>query len=164
MDALTESKNKTQIKNIGVDEATKKIKSFCAYQERNHREVKNKLFEFGLYPNQVEELISLMINEGFLNEERYAKTYAGGKFRIKQWGKQKIIYNLKLKGLSSYCIKKGLQEIDDEEYILAAKKLLISKYKTLGKRSATKDVKVKNFLMQRGFENSIIYSLLKEEF
>lgn len=151
-----------QIKNIGVDEATRKIKYFCSYQERNHKEVKNKLYEFGLYSNQVEELISLMISENYLNEERYARSYARGKFRIKGWGKTKIIYNLKLKGISSYCIKKGLQEIDEDEYLLFARKLMQEKYKTLGKRSAIKDVKVKNFLCQRGFETSLIYSLLKE--
>ncbi|MEO5967322.1 MAG: regulatory protein RecX [Ferruginibacter sp.] len=151
-----------QNKNIGVEEAEKKIKSYCSYQERNHKEVKNKLYEFGLYPHQVEELLSTIISEGYLNEERYAKAYAGGKFRIKHWGKIKISYNLKLKGVSSYCIKKGLNEIDEDEYLSLAKKLLTEKYKSLGKKSATKDVKVKNFLMQRGFEPSIIYSLLKE--
>ncbi len=152
-----------QIKNIGIEEAEKKIKSYCAYQERNHKEVKNKLYEFGLYSHQVEELLSLIINEGYLNEERYAKAYAGGKFRIKQWGKLKISYNLKIKGVSSYCIKKGLNEINEDEYLSVAKKLLNEKYKSLGKKSAIKDVKVKNFLMQRGFETSLIYSLLKEK-
>ncbi len=152
-----------EIKNIGIEEAEKKIKSYCAYQERNHKEVKNKLYEFGLYSHQVEELLSLIISEGYLNEERYAKAYAGGKFRIKQWGKVKISYNLKLKGVSSYCIKKGLNEIDENEYLSVAKKLLNEKYKSLGKKSAVKDVKVKNFLMQRGFETSLIYSLLNEK-
>ncbi|MBU3713482.1 MAG: RecX family transcriptional regulator, partial [Ferruginibacter sp.] len=82
-----------------------KIKQFCAYQERSHREVKEKLFSYGLYKLQVDELLSRMIEENFLNEERYATAFAGGKFRMKGWGKVKIKYELKQQQVSEYCIR-----------------------------------------------------------
>ncbi|MBP9099229.1 MAG: RecX family transcriptional regulator, partial [Ferruginibacter sp.] len=84
-------------KNIGTEKARQKIRHFCSYQERSHQEVKEKLYGFGLYKVDVETLLSEMIEENYLNEERYAIAFAGGKFRIKKWGKVKIRYELKQK-------------------------------------------------------------------
>ena len=108
-----------------------KIQSYCAYQERSHKEVKNKLYEYGLYSNQVDEIISQLITDGFLNEERFAIQFAGGKFRIKQWGRVKIKYALKQKQVSDYCIKKALLAIDENDYHKTAQKLFEQKLKTL---------------------------------
>jgi regulatory protein len=152
----------TQPLNIGTEKALQKIGQFCAYQERNHKEVKEKLYSYGLYKDQVEELISKLIQENFLNEERYAIAYAGGKFRAKDWGKNKIKYGLKQHQVSDYCIKKALKTIDDEEYVKTLQKLYAAKEKILKseKNIFIKKRKIQQYLMQKGYEVSIINELL----
>jgi len=152
----------TQPLNIGTEKALQKIGQFCAYQERNHKEVKEKLYSYGLYKDQVEELISKLIQENFLNEERYAIAYAGGKFRAKDWGKNKIKYGLKQHQVSDYCIKKALKTIDDEEYVKTLQKLYAAKEKTLKseKNIFIKKRKIQQYLMQKGYETSLINELL----
>ena len=152
----------TQPLNIGIEKALQKIGQFCAYQERNHKEVKEKLYSYGLYKDQVEELISKLIQENFLNEERYAIAYAGGKFRAKDWGKNKIKYGLKQHQVSDYCIKKALKTIDDEDYVKTLQKLYAAKEKTLKseKNIFIKKRKIQQYLMQKGYEVSLINELL----
>jgi len=151
----------TQPLNIGTEKALQKIGQFCAYQERNHKEVKEKLYSYGLYKDQVEELLSKLIQENFLNEERYAIAYAGGKFRAKDWGKNKIKYGLKQHQVSDYCIKKALKTIDDEEYVKTLQKLYLAKEKTLKseKNIFIKKRKIQQYLMQKGYETSLINEL-----
>jgi regulatory protein len=151
----------TQPLNIGKEKALQKIGQFCAYQERNHNEVKEKLYSYGLYKDQVEELISKLIQENFLNEERYAIAYAGGKFRAKDWGKNKIKYGLKQHQVSDYCIKKALKTIDDEEYVKTLQKLYAAKEKILKseKNIFIKKRKIQQYLMQKGYETSLINEL-----
>lgn len=103
------------------------ILHYCKYQERCHSEVRNKLYELGLYKEDVEWHISNLISEGALNEERFAIAFACGKFRMKQWGKEKIRQQLKLRKISEYCIKKALAEIDGYEYEATLKKLVEKK-------------------------------------
>ena len=148
--------------NIGTVRALEKIRQYCAYQERSHREVREKLFSMGLYENQVEELISSLIADDFLNEGRYAITFAGGKFRIKGWGKVKIKYELKRNGVSDYCIRKALQAIDNEAYINMLEKQLLLKGKALEteKNLFIKKNKIRNYLLQKGFENDLINDTL----
>ena len=154
----------TQPLNIGTEKALQKIGQFCAYQERNHKEVKEKLYSYGLYKDQVEELMSKLIQENFLNEERYAIAYAGGKFRTKDWGKNKIKYGLKQHQVSDYCIKKALKTIDDEEYVKTLQKLYTAKEKTLKseKNLFIKKKKIQQYLMQKGFESSLINELFSQ--
>src|SRR5487761_1922976 len=97
-------------------QAATRIRHYCAYQERCHAEVKDKLYSFGLHKNEVEPILSELVSENFLNEERFAIQYAGGKFRIKHWGKIKIKQGLQQKQVSAYCIKKALKEIDEDDY------------------------------------------------
>lgn len=141
-----------------------KIKHYCAYQERSHKEVKEKLFSFGLYKTEVETLIVQLIEENYLNEERFAIAYAGGKFRIKLWGRQKIKYALKQKQVSDYCIKKALMAIDNDEYLNASKKLAAEKLATLKteKNLLNKKKKLQQYLLQKGFEPSLIFETLNE--
>lgn len=150
--------------NIGTDRALEKIKHFCGYQERNHREVKEKLFSFGLYKDQIETLISVLIQEDYLNEERYAMAFARGKFRMKGWGKIKIKYELKQQQISDYCIKKALQAIEEEDYIQAFTKAFDEKIKTLKseKNIFIKKKKLQSFLLQRGFESFLISEKLNK--
>lgn len=144
--------------------ALQKAKHFCSYQERCHDEVRTKLYALSLHRKEVESLLTQLIEEGFLNEERFAIAFAGGKFRMKQWGKEKIKYALKQKHVSDYCISKALASIPIEDY----RKTFIS---VAGKKRATlknennifiKKKKIKDFLQQRGFELSLINAHLKE--
>ena len=105
-----------QRKYLTKEQALQKAKHFCAYQERCHTEVKEKLYPLGLWKKDVEELISQLIEENYLNEERYAIAFAGGKFRIKHWGRVKIKYELQQKKISACCIKKAMKESDDTGY------------------------------------------------
>ncbi|MCP9749634.1 regulatory protein RecX [Ferruginibacter sp. HRS2-29] len=148
--------------NIGTEKAFQKIKHYCAYQERSHYEVKEKLYSFGLYKNEVEELLSSLIEENYLNEERFAIAFAGGKFRMKQWGKVKINYELKQKGVSPYNIKKALQSIGEEDYEKAFRKLAGAKLETLRseKNIFIKKKKVQQYLLQKGFETGMISGFL----
>ena len=151
-------------KNIGTEKARQKIRHFCSYQERSHQEVKEKLYGFGLYKVDVETLLSEMIEENYLNEERYAIAFAGGKFRIKKWGKVKIRYELKQKRISEYCTRLGLASIDEDEYLKALHGLFEQKRATLKseKNIFVKKQKIRSFLMQRGFEPQLISGLLQK--
>jgi len=150
--------------NIGTEKATQKIRHFCAYQERNHKEVKEKLYSFGLYKDEVEEILSALIQENYLSEERYAVAFAGGKFRMKHWGKIKIKYELKQHGISDYCIKKGLSAISSEEYRETLKKQFQTKLKLLKseKNIYNKKRKLQSYLTQKGFEIELINELLRD--
>ena len=102
---------------LTLDDARQKIARFCAYQERAHAEVEEKLYSFGLNIEQVGDLLAWLITENYVNEERFAIAFAGGKFRIKKWGKLKIKQHLQQKKVSNYSLNKALDAIDDEEYI-----------------------------------------------
>src|SRR5690606_5982087 len=109
------------------------IYHYCQYQERCHAEVRNKLYELGCRTPEVEELIAELIEKDLLNEERYARAIARGKFRMKQWGRQKILQQLKLNKISEYCIKKAMTEIDEDEYMQVLQKLAERKWQELKK-------------------------------
>lgn len=146
------------VQHLTPDQATPKIKQYCDYQERCHAEVRDKLYSYGLHKNDVENIISLLINESYLNEERFAIMYAGGKFRIKQWGKNKIKQALKFKQVGEYCIKKALNEIDDFSYQKTFQKLADQKKKTLKseKNIFIKKRKLQDYLLQKGYESNMV--------
>jgi len=150
-------------KYLTKQEALQKAKHYCAYQERCHSEVKEKLYGFGLWKNDVEDLLSTLIEEDYLNEERFAIQFAGGRFRMKQWGRVKIKYELKQKKVSDYLIKKALKEIDEDDYLKTLKKLFEQKKKLLSaeKNIFIKKRKLQDFLMQKGYELQLIADLLK---
>jgi regulatory protein len=145
------------------EQALQKARDYCVYQERCHQEVRDKLYGWGLYPDAVENCISALIAEGFLNEERFAKAYAGGKFRLKGWGKIKIRQALKHKKISEYCIRKGLQEITPEEYEHMLEKL-ISRLETESREKdpLKKKYKIAQSLLYRGFEQDLIWNVLNK--
>ena len=144
--------------------AIEKARSYCAFQERCHSELKEKLYSWGLHKKDVEEIMSKMVTEGFLNEERFAIAYAGGKFRIKHWGKEKIRQSLKLKKVSDYCIKRGLDEIDKRDYRKVATDLINKKNKELKEPEGwKKNYKIAQYLLSRGFENDLVWELLGQE-
>ncbi len=141
-------------KKLTPHQALPKIKQYCAYQERCHLEVKEKLYSFGLFKNDAGQIIARLIEENYLNEERFAVLYAGGKFRMKQWGKVKIKHSLKQKQVSDYCIKKALKEINEADYEKTLQKLAEQKLKTLRgeKNIFIKKRKLQDFLLQKGYE------------
>ncbi len=151
-----------QQQKLTPKQALQKIKHYCAYQERCHAEVKEKLYGFGLYQKEVEPIISTLIEENYLNEERFAIAFAGGHFRTKQWGRVKIKYQLKQKQVSEYCIKKALKIIDEDDYLQILQKLFDQKLKTLKgeKNIFIKKRKLQDFLMQKGFETDLVRELL----
>ena len=110
-------------------EALQKLKKYCAYQERSHSEVRTKLLSLGVYGDTLEEVILELVQEDYLNEERFARAYARGKHRIKKWGRNKITQGLKMKRVSDYCIKQAMTEIDQELYVLALQEVLTKYYK-----------------------------------
>ena len=139
------------------EQALPKLKHYCAYQERSHKEVREKLYSYGLYKVDVETLLSQLIEENYLNEERFAIQYAGGKFRIKQWGRKKIEYALKEKQISSYCIKKAMKEIDATVYEKVLLQLTIKKWTLLkAEQHINRQAKTRAYLLQKGFENELI--------
>jgi regulatory protein len=144
-------------------QALQKIKHFCAYQERSHAAVKEKLYGYGLNKTEVETILSQLIEENYLNEERFAVQFAGGHFRLKQWGRNKIVYALKQQQVSPYCIRKALQCIDDDDYRAALQKAATQKLKLLkGGTAAVRRTKLTTYLLQKGYESALIREILKE--
>ncbi|UBM57899.1 RecX family transcriptional regulator [Marinilongibacter aquaticus] len=141
-----------------------KAANFCAYQERTQDELRQRLKAWNVYGNEAEELIAELISQDYINEERFAKTYAGGKFRVKKWGKIKIEQALKIKGLSDYCIQQGLREIDEEEYFLVLQALLHKKlheYRELENPFIRKR-KTADYAIRKGFESALVWDILRE--
>jgi regulatory protein len=143
--------------------ALAKLQKYCAYQERCHKEVRSKLLTLKVYGDDLEEIISELINDNFLNEERYAITYARGKFRMKRWGRNKIKQNLKFNQISSYCIKKAMEEIDEQEYLDTLNTIL---QKQIDKNNKYEDIvarhKAIQYAISRGYETSIVYDQIKK--
>lgn len=151
------------MKSFSPDEALSKIQRYCAYQERSHNEVKQKLFQYGLTESEVDKLLSELIISGYLNEERYAKAFAGGKFRMKKWGRLKIVHSLEAQGLSKNCIKSGLKEIDADDYEKSLRQILKKKNsESTEKTIYTRRDKVSKFAIQKGYEPELVWKVLKE--
>jgi regulatory protein len=143
-------------------QALPRAKHYCAYQERCHSEVKDKLYGFGLNTKEVDEIISMLIAENYINEERFAIQFAGGHFRSKKWGRVKISHALKQKQVSAFCIKKALKQIDEEEYLKILQQHFDAKFKTLKseKNIFIKKRKLQDYLMQKGFESNLIREMM----
>jgi len=140
-----------------------KLRKFCAYQDRCHQEVRKKAKTIEVYGDDLENMIIDLINEDFLNEERFAQSYARGKFKMKKWGRMKIKQELKRRQVSDYCIKKGFQEIDEEEYEKVCREILEKKMAQLNSKSAllNQDKAIK-YAYSRGYESALIYKIIKD--
>lgn len=143
-------------------EALAKAQNYCAYQERCHKELRSKLYEWGIPSTEREEIIVSLITDNFLNEERFAKAYAGGKFRVKKWGRNKIVRELKMRDISSYCITKALEEIPEDDYESTLKALLAKKNKLIrDKNHYTRKAKLAKYAIGKGFESAMVWDLLR---
>lgn len=147
-----------------LGEAKVKAANYCAYQERTQQQVRDKLYSLGLRPDDVEEILTSLIIDNFVNEERFAKAFASGKFRLKKWGKVKIKFHLQGLNLSDYCIKKGLEEIDESEYFEALNSL-VEKRLDAGKNENAYRLnwKVANYLINKGYEPELVWEALKDK-
>ena len=149
-------------KIIDQQAAYAKAEHYCAYQERSQQEVRDKLYEWDLKPTAVENIISRLIENNYLNEERFAKAYVQGKFNQKGWGKIKIKQGLKLKRVPDVLIRKALQSIPDEDYLVTLQNLLAKKAATLTERHHLKRrYKLQQYALGRGFESDLIWEALK---
>jgi regulatory protein len=139
---------------LSLEQALQKARHYCGYQERCHSEVQEKLYSFGLRKPQVDMALATLIEENCLNEERFAIQFAGGRFRLKQWGKVRIRYQLKGKQVSDYCIKKALASIDEDEYERTLTRLSEEKWDDLQSEShpLTRKRKLQEYLLQKGYE------------
>lgn len=150
-------------KRFTPTEALTKIQRYCAYQERSHKEVRNKLFEYGLFASQVDELLSRLITDGFLNEERFAKAFAGGKFRMKKWGRLKIKNELEFMGLTKNCIQRGLNEIEQADYRTTLKTLLKKKSAAVQETNLFKKRdKIARYAIGKGYEPELVWEYVRD--
>jgi len=142
-------------------QALKRAESFCAYQERSQQEVRDKLYDWGQYPADVENIIVDLISENFLNEERFAQAYTSGKFKIKKWGKVKIANGLKFKRIPPRLIKEALNTIDPEEYHLTIREVIDKKARLLKESNPYKrKMMLAQYVASRGFEKDLIFDIL----
>src|ERR1700748_2917757 len=149
---------------LSPEQALQKARHYCGYQERCHSEVQEKLYSFGLRKPQVEAALATLIEENYLNEERFAIQYAGGHFRLKHWGRVRIRYQLKQKQVSDYCIKKALDGIDEEDYVRTLARLAEQKWEALKdeKNLLARKHKVKDYLQQKGYEMELIQTVVTQ--
>jgi regulatory protein len=145
-----------------VKEALVKAEYYCVYQERSQQEMRDKLYELGMYPSGVEQVISHLIADNFLNEERFAKAYAQGKFKMKAWGRNKIKQGLKLKRVPDKLINKALQQIDGDDYLKTLEQIITKKQEQIHESDSFKRrYKLQQYAMSRGFESDLISDVLK---
>jgi regulatory protein len=152
-----------QKKYLTKEQALQKLKQFCAYQERSHSEVVQKLWDLGIRKSDHDEIIVALIEENYLNEERFALAFAGGKFRMKDWGRRKILYALKEKRVSDYNIRKAMQQISEEDYLKTLAKVAEKKWDSLkGEQYLVRQKKTADYLAQKGFEPELINSAIRQ--
>lgn len=144
-------------------QALLKAANYCAYQERSHKEVLEKLGEWGLWGLDAQEILLTLIEQNYVNEERYAIAFAGGKFRVKQWGRIKIRQALKLQQISEYCMNKALSQFSEEEYLETLSNLVEKKWEeTKDPNPYSRKSKVARFVTGKGFEQDLVWEELKK--
>lgn len=152
-------------KSYTVDEATKALEHFCAYQERCHKEVEQKLYDLRMIPEAKELIILHLLQHNFLNEERFSKAFARGKFSIKKWGRIKIVNELKFKNISPYNIKTALKEINEDDYLATLQQVAKKKLALIREsNSFKKKNKLITHLISKGFESNFIYLVVNKLF
>ena len=146
-----------------IDEIKRKLEQYCVYQDRCHKEVEQKIREYRLIPEAREKILLSLLQDNFLNEERFAKSFARGKFRIKNWGKQRIIRELKFRNISAYIIKTALQEIDEQEYLKTVYRITEKRNEVISEKNRHKrKKKLIDFLLRKGYETDLIFKTVDE--
>ena len=148
---------------FSIKVATQKIEHFCSYQERSHEEVVSKLWTMKMDPEEIDSIMVHLITSNFLNEERFACSFARGKHRIKQWGKIRIVNELKFKKISQTLINIALNEITPEEYLETFHSLAERHWEYIRETNTIKKrKKFCDYMLRRGFESNIVYEKVKE--
>lgn len=152
--------------NEGISflEAKTRLEKLCAYQERCSFELERRMIKWGISEDDRNALLAHLISQNFLSEERYAKAFASGKHNIKKWGRTKIKRELKARRISDYSIRKGLEEIDDELYLLNLRSLFEKKMNSLSseKDKFKRKAKLSRYLFSKGYESDLIIEMLNE--
>ena len=152
-----------KIKSYTVAQAQKKLEYYCAYQERCHKEVIAKLKTLGMIPSVIDKIISELIKANYLNETRFTQSFVRGKFRIKKWGKNRILQELKVRDISSFNIKLGMKEISDDNYQKTFYELFEKRRREVKQLTKTEQKKkIFSYMSYRGWENSKIYEALRD--
>lgn len=140
------------------------ILHYCKYQERCHSEVRNKLYELGFTSGEVERQLTELIETGVLNEQRFATAFARGRFRLKQWGREKIKYELRSRKISDYCIRKALTGLDPDEYEQTLNKLAAKKYQEVrsDRSIPSRKMKLYRYLAQKGYERDMVMNVIND--
>lgn len=138
-------------------EALAALQRYCAYQDRCHQEVRSKLISLGIYGMDLEDILVQLIEEKFLDEERFAKSFARGKFRMKQWGRKRIVQELKQRKISDYCIRKALTEIDEEEYQQALSQVLKKRFSLASGNKFERRKKAIEAALRKGYEPELVF-------
>lgn len=147
------------MKTYAVAEALEKMRHYCAYQERCHKEVKNKLYSMQMIPEAIAQIVGTLVTENYLNESRFALQFAQGKFSIKHWGKLRITRELKTRSISDYDIRKALSAIDDKAYLEKISAISNKKWEQLeGNKLQVRKQKLYQYLAYRGWETHLIYA------
>ncbi|MGW9684270.1 regulatory protein RecX [Flagellimonas sp. 2504JD1-5] len=150
-------------KSYTLTEAKKKMERYCAYQDRCHKEVLGKLRDMRMIPEAIDQIMAHLIQENYLNEERFAKSFARGKFSIKKWGKNRIVNELKQRQISVFNIKIALKEIDEEDYLNTLDQLALKRLSQIQETNVQKKKKkLADYLLYRGWESNLVYEKLKE--
>lgn len=150
-------------KTYSLQEATKKLEHYCAYQERCHKEVRQKLEAMHMIPEAIDVIIVHLLDQNFLNEERFAKTFVSGKFKIKKWGRRRLTYELKKKDIGKVNINQALAEIGNAEYIEVFNELAEKKANSISESNVFKKrKKLIDYLQYRGWEMHLIYQKANE--
>ncbi|MBR9922392.1 MAG: RecX family transcriptional regulator [Bacteroidetes bacterium] len=143
---------------ISKTDALKKLQRYCAYQDRCHQEVRRKLLDLGVYGDELEEVMAELVEEKFLNEERFARSYARGKFRMKKWGWIRIQKELKQREISVYCIRKAREEIEEDAYHRTLREVLEKRFRNKsGFRNDYERIQdLIKYGFSRGFETNLV--------
>lgn len=149
-------------KYVSKDDALSKLQRYCAYQDRCHQEVEKKLKTYDIYGEDLDDIMLELIRENFLNEERFARSYARGKFRMKKWGRYKIKRELKQRAISKYCIKKAMMEIEEEEYQTVLKEMILKKIGEYKGKFYERKIKAARFAIGKGYESAIVWKTANE--
>ena len=149
-------------KSYTLAQAQKKLEYYCVYQERCHKEVIAKLKTLGMIPSVIDKIISELIKANYLNETRFTQSFVRGKFRIKKWGKNRILQELKVREISSFNIKLGMKEISDDNYQKTFYELFEKRRREVKQLTKTEQKKkIFSYMSYRGWENSKVYDALR---
>jgi regulatory protein len=153
----------THLESTETSLILQKIRYFCSYQERCISEVEKKLKDLAVQSKLIPGIINQLQQDGYLNEERFSKAFAGGKFRLNKWGRNKIAFEMKIRGIPELIIQEGMTEIDDAEYLQTLKELMFHKFNEIkSDKKANIREKIINFAYGKGYEMELILGVIKD--